>query len=216
MASRLINPRAVGAVSTSLCGCCCGVSGISFGTLSIGQGMGAVVFVKGKDSYSLVFSFARTAIPVLALLILVTARASAQCSDPGLQLAGEMSVQGSFNKNANATQEVLLPEGVVELDASWHQSTLKAYGGGSDARSPLRPSDVPAGICIVASGNEENEKGWAVHSPSLHVAADDGTRVTRRAFSMTLYCTVGSNELDRLVGPCAVKVRVYYKPKGAS
>ncbi len=170
--------------------------------------------IKGRDFCSFVFPLAQAAILVAALLFVGTTRASAQCSDPGLKLAGEMSVEGTFNKNANATKEVLLPEGIVEFDQTFHQTTLKASGGGSDARSTLQPSDIPAGICIVASGNEENEKGWAVHSPSLRVATDDVTRVTRRSFIMTLYCTVGSNELDRLVGPCAVKVRVYYKPKG--
>lgn len=139
--------------------------------------------------------------------------ANAQCSDPGLKHAGTLYIDGSFNNNGNGTKEVLLPKGVVKLDDSFHQTSLKAFGGGSDARSPLQPSQIPAGICIVATGAEDHEKGWAVHSPSLHVVSDDGERVTQRGFSMTLYCTVGSGEIDRTVGGCNAKVEVYYKPK---
>lgn len=150
---------------------------------------------------------------VVTFLLTGISSAQGQCSDPGLKHAGTLYVDGSFGNNGNRTQEVLLPPGAVNLDTTFHQPSLKAFGGGSDARSPLQASQIPAGICIVATGTEDHEKGWAVHSPSLHVAADDGERVTQRAFSMALYCTVGSGEVDRTVGGCNAKVEVYYKLK---
>jgi hypothetical protein len=150
---------------------------------------------------------------LVSLSTLFVSSARAQCSDPGLKFAGELGVEGSFNNNGNRTQEVSLPVGAVNIDTTFHQTSLKAFGGGSDARSPLQASQIPAGICIVATGTEDHEKGWAVHSPYFHVVADDGVRVTQRAFGMTLYCTVGSNELDRTVGGCNAKVQVYYKLK---
>jgi hypothetical protein len=150
---------------------------------------------------------------LLALSIFGIANAKAQCSDPGLKVAGTMYVDGSFNHNGNARPEVLLPRGVVKLDQTFHQTSLKAFGGGSDARSPLKPSDIPAGICIVATGTEwGREKGWAVHSPSLRVTDDDGEHVTQRGYSMNLYCTVGSDIRDMGDGGCNAKITVMYKP----
>jgi hypothetical protein len=135
-------------------------------------------------------------IPVF-LLALAAPSATAQCSDPGLKLGGHIEVEGSFGHNGTATKDTILPPDAIALDTSFHQASLKAYGGGSAASSPLQSSQIPAGICIVTSGTEDHEKGWAISEPVLFVASDDGERVTRRGFRMYLYCTVGSNELDK-------------------
>jgi hypothetical protein len=153
---------------------------------------------------------------VATVLVLSTAgvgRANAQCSDPGLKHAGTLYVAGSFNSNGNARPEILLPRGEVRLDQTFHQTAVRKEGGGSDSHSQLQVSQIPPGICIVASGTEfAIEKGWAVHSPALRVTDDDGERVLQRGFSMTLYCTVGSGIQDMGVGGCNAKVDVFYKP----
>jgi len=148
----------------------------------------------------------------IALSSLATAGAKAQCSEPGLKYAGIVDVEGSFNNNGNARREILLPKGAVKLDPTYHQASLQSHGGGSDSYSTLTAAQIPPGICIVATGSEGHiEKGWAVHTPELYIATDDGERVTQRGFRITLYCTVGSGAPDATVGGCNAKVAVYYK-----
>jgi hypothetical protein len=155
---------------------------------------------------------ALAAATLLAISTLGTVSAKAQCSDPGLKYAGIVDVEGAFNNNGNARRDVLLPKGAVKLDPTYHQASLTSHGGGSDANSSLTAAGIPAGICIVATGTEgHSEKGWAVHSPELFVATDDGEFVTQRGFRITMYCTVGSGPQDMSVGGCNAKVAVYYK-----
>jgi hypothetical protein len=149
---------------------------------------------------------------VLLCLLLSTAGfhpivAQAEKCPKGSKFVGNIEGQGSFNKNLNMHQDVVLPEGVA-LDSAKQQTTLKPAGGGSDSRSDMPASSVPAGIFINPYGSEDHEKGWAIHSPTLVTAAGPGSQTSRLKFGLTLYCTTGSGEIDRFVGDCFVKVPV--------
>src|SRR5215475_7114658 len=98
----------------------------------------------------------------VVLLALGTPSAIAQCTDPGLKKGGYLDIEGRYGTNGTGKMETLLPRDAINLDTSFHQPSLKQYGGGSDTKSPLQPSQIPAGICIVASGTEDHNKGWAV------------------------------------------------------
>jgi hypothetical protein len=123
------------------------------------------------------------------------------------KFVGNIEGQGSFNNNLNSHREVALPEGIV-LDSTKLQTALKPAGGGSDSRSDMPASAVPAGIFIAPYGSEDHEKGWAIHSPTLVPAPGIGNKIKQFRFGLTLYCTTGSGEIDRFVGPCYVRVPV--------
>ncbi len=145
---------------------------------------------------------------VLAVsLIFGSIAARAQCP-AGAVHVGDLYGEGAFNSNLNATKDVLLPAG-IKLDPNYHQPTVKAFGGGSDARSNMQASEIPAGICIAPNGTEDHNKGWAIHSPSLAPATWDGYTIKQFKFSIALYCTTGSGEIDRTTGGCNVRVPVY-------
>jgi hypothetical protein len=148
-------------------------------------------------------------------ILLAPGLAQSQCPG-GLNYAGQLGVEGSFNNNGTGSHSLNLPPN-AHIDRSYQQTgALKAYGGGSDARSPLQVSQVPPGIYIHATGTEDHNKGWSVANPKLDaISFDSEERVTQWTFSMGLYCTVGSGEIDRTVGGCNVKVDVCYKPKAA-
>lgn len=147
---------------------------------------------------------------VLLSLLLIIPNSEGQCPE-GLTYAGLLEGEGSFGHNFNGTRELLLPP-YTKIDRSYRQTQLKAFGGGSDARSPMLSSDIPGGLYVVPTGTEDHEKGWSVHSPYFRPSvADDQDRVKQWAFGLTLYCTVGSGETDRLVGGCNVKVLVCFK-----
>ena len=141
----------------------------------------------------------------------------AQCN--GLTYAGEAHGEGAFGSNLYGFGEVLLPPN-IKLDTSYHQTTIGAVANGkSDARSRLVASEVPAGICIVPSGDNNANHGWAVGDGAepriqlIPAAWDMQTNtITRYKFGIRLYCTTGSGELDRTTGGCNAKVAVYYKP----
>lgn len=147
---------------------------------------------------------------IAALLFLVgfgCVSARAQCPSNAKHI-GDLYGEGAFNSNLNATEDVLLPAG-TQLDSNYQQATVKAFGGGSDARSDMQASQLPAGICIAPNGTEDHDKGWAIHSPSLKPATWSGYTIKQFEFSLALYCTTGSGEVDRTTGGCNVRVPVY-------
>jgi hypothetical protein len=141
----------------------------------------------------------------------------AQCE--GMKYAGEAHGEGSFGSNLYGFGEVLLPLN-AKLDASYHQTTIVAVANGkSSATSRLVASEVPAGICIVPSGDNTANHGWAVGDgaePRIQLIPatwDTKTNtISQYKFGIRLYCTTGSGELDRTTGGCNAKVAVYYKP----
>lgn len=141
---------------------------------------------------------------------------SAQCD--GLQHAGQVYGEGSFNSNFYGFKEVLLPRD-VKLDTTYHQPSISAVANGkSDARSRLVASEVPAGICIVPSGDNSANHGWSVGDgaePRIHLIPavwDTNTNtISQYKFGIRMYCTTGSGALDATTGGCNVKVDVYYK-----
>jgi hypothetical protein len=142
---------------------------------------------------------------------------SAQCE--GLQHAGEAHGEGSFGSNLYGFGEVVLPPN-IKLDTSYHQTTISAVANGkSSALSHLVASEVPAGICIVPTGDNNANHGWAVGDGAdpriqlIPAAWDVKTNtITQYKFGIRLYCTTGSSEFDRTTGGCNAKVAVYYKP----
>lgn len=141
----------------------------------------------------------------------------AQCG--GLAYAGEAHGEGSFGSNLYGFGEVVLPSS-IKLDTSYHQTSIGAVANGkSDARSRLVASEVPAGVCIVPSGDNNANHGWAVGDgpePRIQLipaAWDMKTNtILQYKFGIRLYCTTGSGEFDRTTGGCNAKVAVYYKP----
>jgi len=129
----------------------------------------------------------------------------------GATYVGNLEGAGAFKSNLNSRPNVVLPAGFV-LSETYHQSTLQSFGGGSDARSTMQASEVPAGLFIAPYGTEDHDKGWAVHSPELAPAVWKGNLITQFKFSLTLYCTTGSGEIDRTTGGCNVKVPVCAVP----
>jgi hypothetical protein len=159
-----------------------------------------------KGAYPMKLNPARS-VTALLFLTFVPIGALAQCP-AGAKHVGDLYGEGAYNSNLNAVKDVVLPAG-IKLDANYKQATIKTFGGGSDARSNMQASEVPAGLCIQPSGTEDHDKGWAVHSPSLAPATWDGYTIKQFKFSLTLYCTTGSGEIDRTTGGCNVKVPVY-------
>jgi len=144
---------------------------------------------------------------ILALFLGLALSVRAQCP-ANAQYIGELNGEGSFNNNLNSTPNVVFPAN-IKLDPNYKQTTLKAFGGGSDSRSTMQASEVPAGICIAPHGTEDHDKGWAVHSPSFQPATWDGYTIKQFKFALTLYCTTGSGAVDATTGGCNVKVPVY-------
>lgn len=140
----------------------------------------------------------------------------AQCD--GLKHAGQVGGEGAFGSNLYAFKEILLPAN-IKLDTSFHQPSISAVANGkSDARSRLVASEVPAGICIVPSGDNNANHGWAVgdgQEPRISLVPavwDTNTNtISQYKFGIRLYCTTGSGELDRTTGGCNAKVDVFYK-----
>lgn len=141
----------------------------------------------------------------------------AQCD--GLRHAGDAYGTGSYQSDLKAFREVLLAPN-VKLDTSYHQPKIDAVANGkSEARSRLVASEVPAGICIVPSGDETANHGWAVgdgYEPRIQLLPavwDSNTNtISQYKFGIRLYCTTGSGALDATTGGCNAKVAVYYKP----
>jgi len=159
-------------------------------------------------------------------ILLVVAVGVLACSAPvsfaqcdGLQYAGEAHGEGSFGSNLYGFGEVILPSN-IKLDTSYHQTAIGAVANGkSAARSRLVASEVPAGICIVPTGDNTANHGWAVGDGAepriqlIPASWDMKTNtITQYKFGIRLYCTTGSGELDRTTGGCNAKVAVYYKP----
>jgi hypothetical protein len=125
----------------------------------------------------------------------------------GSTFVGNLEGAGSYNNNLNSRPNVVLPAGFV-LNESYRQPTLQSFGGGSDARSTMQASEVPAGLFIAPYGTEDHDKGWAVHTPELAPAVWKGNIISQFKFSLTLYCTTGSGALAATTGGCNVKVPV--------
>lgn len=144
-----------------------------------------------------------------------------QCE--GLAHAGQLGGEGSYNSNLVGYGEVLLPPN-VKLDTSFHQAKLGAVANGkSSAYSHLVVSQVPAGICIVPSGDNSANHGWAVgdgSSPVIELvpAVWDASKntISQYKFRIRLYCTTGSGLPDATTGGCNAKVDVFYKPLKAA
>jgi len=154
-----------------------------------------------------VYSVRSFVVCLVLSLTSVLAAAQADKCPTGTQFIGNLYGAGSFNSNLNARPDLLLPPN-IQLDQSKHQSSVRGFGGGSDARSNLQASEIPAGLFVAPYGTEDHNKGWAVHSPALVPATWDGYTIKQFKFTMTLYCTVGSGEVDRFVGGCNVNVPV--------
>jgi hypothetical protein len=158
---------------------------------------------------------------IILAVVACSGIAFAQCN--GLQYVGQLYGQGSFNSNYYGFREVLLPTN-AKIDSSYHQPSIAAVANGkSDARSRLVASEVPAGICIAPSGDNNAAHGWSVGDgadPRIQLAPatwDMSTNtITQYKFGMRLYCTTGSGELDRTTGGCNVKVDVFYKPASSA
>jgi hypothetical protein len=147
------------------------------------------------------------AISLVLALMPVLASAQADKCPTGTKYIGNLYGAGAYNSNLNARPDVLLPPG-IKLDQSKHQTTLRPFGGGSDARSNMQASEVPAGLFIAPYGTEDHNKGWAVHSPALLPATWDGYSIKQFKFTLTLYCTTGSGVPDQFTGGCNVNVPV--------
>jgi hypothetical protein len=155
---------------------------------------------------------------VLALAVFVCSAPASKAQCDGLKFAGYAYGEGHFNSNLYGYGEVLLPPN-TKLDKTFHQTTISAVANGkSDARSRLVPSDVPAGICIVPTGDNSANHGWAIGDgiePRIKLEPanwDDNNVITQFKFGIRLYCTTGSGIGDMTTGGCNAKVAVYYKP----
>jgi hypothetical protein len=93
-----------------------------------------------------------------------------------------------------------------KIDRSYQQKQINCCGGG--ASSPIRPSDVPAGIDIEVDGGLY----WSVLPPVqlVAIAFDDNNVVTQWGINIGgLYCGPGAPGQ----GGCNIKVDVYAKSK---
>jgi hypothetical protein len=76
----------------------------------------------------------------------------------GSTFVGNLEGTGSFNNNLNSRPNVVLRAAFV-LNESYRQPTLESFGGGSDPRSTMQASEVPAGLFIAPYGTEDHDKG---------------------------------------------------------
>jgi len=90
-------------------------------------------------------------------LIVTASSAFAQHNCPeGFRYVGSLSGTGGL-ENFNARRELLLPEGAT-LDKSYQQSSVRARGGNSRAKSDLRAAEIPRGIHIIPHGSTDLQK----------------------------------------------------------
>jgi hypothetical protein len=105
---------------------------------------------------------------------------------------------------------IAIPKELLKtVDTTYQQARITAAGGGSDARSVMKPQDVPAGFHLTPGGSESGNKGWAVSEPHLEGGNES------KAMSIYMYCTRGSGFLDAFGGGCNVDVDVCAKTKVA-
>jgi hypothetical protein len=127
----------------------------------------------------------------------------------GLRYVGTLKGNGSFVEPLDRRAEITLPENAT-LDTSYQQDKVVADSGQRNARSDLRPQDIPKGIHIVPYGQNDLGKSWTVSDPKLKAVPETGGK-TRYVFAMKLACSV--TEYARQFGGCAVNVDVCYMPK---
>ena len=142
------------------------------------------------------------------LLMSSLSRAQERCPE-GFRDAGTLS--GSDSETFDKTVFLTLPE-YATLDESFQQIVVRATNGKKNAKSNLRPQDIPKGIHITPYGSNDLEKIWAVSEPQLIKPDGNGTS-TRYAFGMHLFCAVQGSPYSQTEGSCEVGVEVCYKPK---
>ena len=141
---------------------------------------------------------------------LMSSLSSAQDRCPeGFRYAGALS--GSSTETFDKTVFLKLPE-YATLDESFQQTAVRATNGKKNAKSNLRPQDIPKGIHITPYGSNDLEKIWAVSEPQL-IKPDSNGASTRYAFGMHLLCSVQGSPYSQSEGDCEVEVQVCYKPK---
>ena len=142
--------------------------------------------------------------------LLMSSLSSAQDKCPeGFHYAGALS--GSSTETFDKTVFLKLPE-YATLDESFQQTAVRATNGKKNAKSNLRPQDIPKGIHITPYGSDDLEKIWAVSEPQL-IKPDSNGDSTRYAFGMHLFCSVQGSPYSQSEGACEVEVQVCYKPK---
>jgi hypothetical protein len=142
--------------------------------------------------------------------LLMSSLSSAQeerCPE-GFRYAGALS--GSSTETFDKTVFITLPE-YATLDESFQQIVVRATNGKKNAKSNLRPKDIPKGFYITPYGSSDLEKAWAVSEPQLKT--DNNGASTRYAFGMHLFCAVNGSTFSQTEGACDVGVQVCYKPK---
>jgi hypothetical protein len=141
------------------------------------------------------------------LLMSSLSNAQDRCPE-GFRYAGALS--GTSAETFDKTVSLKLPE-FATLDESFQQTAVRATNGKKNAKSNLRPQDIPKGIYITPSGSSDLEKIWAVSEPQLKTDNTGGS--TRYAFGMHLFCAVQGSPYSQTEGSCEVGVEVCYKPK---
>jgi hypothetical protein len=147
---------------------------------------------------------------LIVTFLILSSLGSAQDRCPeGFRYAGALS--GSSTETFDKTVFLKLPE-YATLDESFQQTAVQATNGKKNAKSNLRPQDIPKGIHITPYGSNDLEKIWAVSEPQL-VKPDSNGASTRYAFGMHLFCAVQGSPYSQSEGACEVEVQVCYKPK---
>ena len=126
----------------------------------------------------------------------------------GFNYAGTLQGTGSYGIAFNERRELDFPPDAT-IDTSYQQSTVRARGGNSRAKSDLQAKDIPKGIYIITSGSTMYSNGWAVSAPELKTFGQPA----QYRFGMKLYCISSSSGSDTQFGGCDVNVDVCYKPK---
>jgi hypothetical protein len=147
---------------------------------------------------------------LIVTFLFMSLPSSAQDGCPeGFRYAGALS--GTSPETFDKTVFLKLPE-YATLDESFQQPAVRATNGKKNAKSNLRPQDIPKGIHITPSGSSDLEKVWAVSEPQL-IKPDSNGASTRYAFGMHLFCAVQGSPYSQSEGACEVEVQVCYKPK---
>ena len=146
----------------------------------------------------------------IASFLLISSLSSAQATCPeGFRYAGTLS--GTSTETFDKTAFLKLPEDAT-LDESYQQTAVQATNGKKNAKSNLRPQDIPKGFYITPYGANDLEKIWAVSEPQLIKPGSNGAS-TRYACGMHLVCSVQGSTFSQTEGSCDVGVDVCYKPK---
>ena len=142
--------------------------------------------------------------------LVMSSLSSAQDKCPeGFRYAGALS--GTSTETFDKTVFLKLPE-YATLDESFQQIVVRATNGKKNAKSNLRPQDIPKGFYITPYGANDLEKIWAVSEPQLIKPGSNGAS-TRYACGMHLFCSVQGSTFSQTEGSCDVGVDVCYKPK---